>query len=367
MLNSGNILWKTSTNLKVNGAAITKGECKSAEGKSFDFTDELMNKILSHFNDAVPLKIEHGNTPEVGRAHKLGFDSVSQNLPFVGHVYGDDKRKLIESYGYNKISPEIDFTFDATTGEPIDGVITALAFVKVPAMEGTEVNCERMTFSAPSAIEGSKDMNQEGIMVFYPKGSTVVEPTSTSLTTGTSTGSTTTSYGSSTDGSGGWSSGIAATPAFPVVVPSSVPANFEAEIGKYKEISAKFEAENVDLKVNVDALTSNVADLNAQLNDYKSKVETLSAENTSFIQEKTNIVVAELKTMGFKSPETIAVDLPAKQRIEVLKQMKSNFVINAPSENPTTPVEVPKGEPTLREKAMAQIPEELRKYINSGA
>jgi uncharacterized protein (UPF0335 family) len=360
MLNSGNILWVNSTNLKVNGAAITKGECRSAEGKEFNFTEPLMNKILSHFNEAVPLKIEHGDTPEVGRAYKLGFDPSSKNIPFEGHVYGDDKRRVIESYGYNKISPEIDFTFDAE-GNPIDGVITALAFVKVPAMDGTEVNCQKMTFSAPSTDRGSEDMKQEGIMVFYPKGATVSIPSestvSDNLIMTTTTGTATSTAIGMTSSSG---------TVTPLVSPSLMPANFEADLEKYKKMSANFEAEVVALKDTTAALETNVTDLNAQLNDYKTKVTSLEAENNSFIQEKADAVVAELKTMGFKSPETIAAELPVKQRIEVLKQMKSNFVINAPAETPTNPVEVPKGELSVREKAIAAIPEELRKYINSG-
>lgn len=352
MIKLDNIMWVNSTNLKVDGAAITKGECRSAEGREFDFTPELMTKILSHFNDAVPLKIGHGETPEVGRAFKLGFDSFNQNLPFEGHVYGDDKRRSIESSGYNKISPEIDFTFDAA-GNPIDGVITALAFVKVPAMEGTQVNCQQMTFSAPEKIEGSNHMKQKGTMVFYPSGTTIAESVSTPITD-----TTIITSGTSTGGSG--------TVFYPPVVQSPPSANFEADAVKYKEMSAKFEAEAADLKVAVETATTANTDLSAQLNDYKSKVDTLTAENTSFIQEKTDAVVAELKTLGFKSPETIGINLPAKQRIEVLKEMKSNFVINAPADNPTVPVQVPKGEPTVREKAMAAIPEELRKYINSG-
>jgi len=345
MSNFENIVWRNSQNLKVKGAAITKGVCCSAEGKEFDFTDGLMTKILSHFTDAVPIKIGHGATPEVGRAYKLGFDSVSQNLPFEGHIYGNDKRKEIESTGRNKISPEIDFTFDES-GNPIDGVITALALVPIPAMEGTQVSCIPMTFSAPNE---SDHMNQEGIMVFYPKGTTVVEPTST-----------TTTY-------------------IPVVEPTGS-ANFEAEISKYKEMSAKFEAEAVaakaevasvqadvaNLKAVADAKAAEAATLAAQLNDYKTKVDALTVENTGFIQEKTDSVVAELKTLGFKSPETIATELPAKQRIEVLKQMKSNFVINAPSDKPTEPVVVPKPKATGKAAVIETIPEELRKYIKSG-
>lgn len=351
-------MWVNSTNLKVDGAAITKGECRSAEGREFDFTPELMTKILSHFNDAVPLKIGHGETPEVGRAFKLGYDSLSKNLPFEGHVYGDDKRKAIESYGYNKISPEIDFTFDAS-GNPIDGVITALAFVKVPAMEGTEVNCRQMTFSAPTN-EGSNHMKQEGIMVFYPSGTTVVEPVS--ATTASTTITDNTVHGTTTSGTG-YGNGFVT---FPPAIQSPPPANFEADVVKYKEMSAKFEAEVTELKGTVETVKTENTDLNAQLNDYKSKVETLTAENTSFIQEKTDAVIAELKTMGFKAPETIATDLSPKQRIEVLRQMKSNFVINSTADAPTNPVQVPKTEQTLREKAIAGIPEELRKYINSG-
>ena len=328
MINSKSVKWVNSNNLIVDGAAITKGECRSAEGKEFDFTDELMNKILSHFNEAVPIKIGHGDTPEVGRAFKLGFDPTIQNLPFEGHVYGDDNRKIIESYGYNKISPEIDFTFDAA-GNPIDGVITALALVKVPAMDGTEVTCKQMTFSAPtpSINDNGESMKQEGIMVFYPKGTSVPEEDSNS---------------------------------------SSAPANFEAVSSKYKQMLATFEAENIDLKGKVDEATTANADLNAQLNDYKTKFTALEAENNSYLQEKTETVVTELKTMGFKSPEMIAADLPAKQRIEVLKQMKSNFVMNAPSENPAPPIDVPK--PTLVGKAaaIAALPEELRKYVKSG-
>ncbi|MFA5306088.1 MAG: hypothetical protein WC365_01425 [Candidatus Babeliales bacterium] len=451
MFNFGDVVWIDSTNLKVQGAAITKGICRSAEGKEFDFTNELMTKILSHFDSAVPIKIGHGDTPEVGRAFKMGYDSTSKSLPFVGHIYGDDKRDEIESHGKNKISPEIDFTFDAT-GLPIDGVITALALVPIPAMEGTQVSCMPMTFSAPShpwdygkdatgswdkpslgdftsknwgeldekeksniaghfaysaelpatsfgdfkfphhnpkshavvwaavanamarlkqssldssdrktvynhlvkhykefdkpvpAMFESDHMKQEGIMVFYPKGTEVVEPI---------------------------------TP--PVVEPTGS-ANFEAEISKYKEMSARFEAEAVAAKAEVasahadvaglkavaDAKTAENATLAAQINDYKSKVDALTAENSGFIQEKTDVVVAELKTLGFKAPETIAADLPAKQRIEVLKQMKSNFVVNAPGETPTTPVVVPPAKKTGKAAVIESMPEELRKYIKSG-
>jgi hypothetical protein len=457
MFNFGNVVWVNSSNLKVKGAAITKGVCRSAEGKEFDFTEELMTKILSHFDSAVPIKIGHGDTPEVGRAYKLGYDSISKNLPFEGHIYGDDKRTEIESRGKDKISPEIDFTFDAT-GFPIDGVITALALVPIPAMEGTQVSCMPMTFSAPShpwsygkdessswdkpglgdftdkswgdlsdgektniaghfafasempptsfgdlkfphhnpkshavvwaavanamarlkqasigaddkrdvynhlvkhykefnkpipAMFESDHMNQEGIMVFYPKGTEVVVPTNA---TGTST---------------------------PPVVEPTGSANFEAEISKYKEMSARFEAEAAAAKVEVASVQADVASLKAaadakaaenatlaaQINDYKTKVDALTAENTGFIQEKTDAVVAELKTLGFKAPETIAADLPAKQRIEVLKQMKSNFVVNAPSGAPTEPVVVPPAKKTGKAAVIESIPEELRKYISSG-
>lgn len=357
MTNFENIVWKNSQNLKVKGAAITKGVCRSAEGKEFDFTDELMTKILSHFNDAVPIKLGHGETPEVGRAYKMGYDSSLKNLPFEGHIYGDDKRKAIESKGQNKISPEIDFTFDAS-GLPIDGVITALALVPIPAMEGTQVSCIPMTFSAP---DESDHMNQEGIMVFYPKGTTVVEPTSSTSSSGTSyTVGTTTTY--------------------PPVVDTTASANFEAEISKYKEMSARFEAEAVaakaevaavqadvaGLKATADAKAAEAATLAAQINDYKTKVDALTAENNSFITEKTDAVVAELKTLGFKAPETIGADLPAKQRIEVLKQMKNNFVINAPSDKPTDSVVMPPKKLTGKAAVLSTIPEELRKYIKSG-
>jgi len=338
MFNFSDVVWKDSKNLKVHGAAITKGVCRSAEGKEFDFTDELMTKILSHFNDAVPIKIGHGNTPEVGRAYKMGFDNTNKNLPFEGHIYGDDKRKDIESHGKNKISPEIDFTFDAA-GVPIDGVITALALVPIPAMEGTQVDCIPMTFSAP---DESDHMKTEGIMVFYPKGTEVPPMAETA----------------------------------PVVETS--PANFEAEISKYKEIAANFEAENVALKAEVTALKTaepvvvapvpdaeSVA-LKAQIDEYKIQVANLTNENTGFIKEKTDVVIAELKTLGFKAPETIAADLPAKQRIELLKQMKSNFVTNAPAETPTTPVDAPKPKLTGKAAVLETIPEELRKYVKSG-
>jgi len=342
MFNFGDVVWKDSKNLKVHGAAITKGVCRSAEGKEFDFTDELMTQILSHFRDAVPIKIGHGDTPEIGRAYKMGFDNINKNLPFEGHIYGDDKRKEIESRGQNKISPEIDFTFDAS-GKPIDGVITALALVPIPAMEGTQVDCIPMTFSAP---DESDHMKTEGIMVFYPKGTEVAVP-------------------GEKDGN--------ITP----VVETSNTANFEAEIGKYKQIVANFEAEVAALKTEVADL-KNAAPvvvatpdaeslaLKAQIDEYKTQVANLTNENTGFIKEKTDVVIAELKTLGFKAPETIATELPAKQRIELLKQMKSNFVTNAPAETPTTPVDAPKPKLSGKAAALATIPEELRKYVNSG-
>lgn len=343
MFNFSDVVWTDSTNLKVHGAAITKGVCRSAEGREFDFTDELMTKILSHFKDAVPIKIGHGNTPEVGRAYKMGFDNTNKSLPYEGHIYGDDKRKQIQSTGANKTSPEIDFTFDAS-GKPIDGVITALALVPIPAMEGTQVDCIPMTFSAP---DESDHMKTEGIMVFYPKGTEVVTPVVNNT--------------------------VVETPA-PVVDT----ANFEAEIGKYKQIVANFEAEVAALKTEVAALKDAapvvpvVPDaeslaLKAQIDEYKSRVETLTNENTGFIKEKTDVVIAELKTLGFKAPETIAADLPAKQRIELLKQMKSNFVTNAPAETPTTPVDAPKPKLTGKAAAIETIPEALRQYIKSGS
>jgi hypothetical protein len=164
-------------------------------------------------------------------------------------------------------------------------------------------------------------------------------------------------------------------------VETSNSANFEAEIGKYKVIVANFEAEVAALKTEVDALKAalpvvNVAPatpdaeslaLKAQIDDYKSKVDALTTENTGFIKEKTDVVIAELKTLGFKSPETIATDLPAKQRIELLKQMKSNFVTNAPAETPTTPVDAPKPKLSGKAAAIESLPEELRQYIKSGS
>ena len=345
MFNFENIIWHNSKNLKVNGAAITKGLCRSAEGKEFDFTDELMAKILSHFNDAVPIKLRHGNTPEVGRAYKMGFDSLNQNLQFEGHIYGDDKRKEIESKGQNKISPEIDFTFDAS-GVPIDGVITALALVPIPAMEGTQVSCAQMTFSAP---DESDHMKQEGIMVFYPKGTEVISPVVNNTV-------------------------VETTKPLPETI--SPTASFEADVKKYKEMSAKFEAEVVALKTEVAALKAapqvvtpdaEALALKAQNDEYKTKIDALTTENTGFIQEKTDAVVAELKTLGFKAPETIGVDLPPKQRIEVLKQMKSNFIVNAPAGAPATPVDVPKPKATGKAAAIEALPAELRKYITSGA
>lgn len=449
MFNFGDVVWKDSTNLKVQGAAITKGVCRSAEGKEFDFTEELMTKILSHFKDAVPIKMGHGDTPEVGRAFKMGYDPESQDLPFIGHIYGDDKRNEIESRGKNKISPEIDFTFDNATGLPIDGVITALALVPIPAMEGTQVTCMPMTFSAPShpwsygkdeksswekpslgdftnkqwgdldssdrsniaghfaysaelpatsfgdlkfphhnpkshavvwaavanamarlkqssldtsdrravynhlvkhykefnkpvpaMFESEDHMKQEGIMVFYPKGTEVIVPEED----------------------------------LNVKVPfvkTTSPANFEADLKKYKKISADFEAENAALKTETQTLKAAAeaekATLTAQIDEYKSKVDTLTTENTGFIQEKTDVIIAELKTLGFKAPETIAADMPAKQRIEVLKQMKSNFVISAPSDNPTEPITTPPAPLTGKAAVIATIPEELRKFIKSGS
>ena len=50
----------------------------------------------------------------------------------------------------------------------------------------------------------------------------------------------------------------------------------------------------------------------------------------------------------------------------MLKQMKSNFVVNAPAETPTEPIQAPAPKQTDKEKVMATIPEELRKFIKSG-
>jgi hypothetical protein len=151
MFNFGEqIQWNNTPVLKVEGAAITEGKCVSAEGKEFNFTDNLMLKILSHVTDPIPMGLLHNNKDVFGYAPKVGYDPVSKNLPIQGFVFDNDKRKYIESHGFDKISPEITFVFDEKTGEPIDGYITKFAFVKTPAMVGTQMKCSPAIFSAPS-------------------------------------------------------------------------------------------------------------------------------------------------------------------------------------------------------------------------
>lgn len=151
MFNFGEqIQWNNTPVLEVEGAAITEGECVSAEGKKFNFTDNLMLKILSHVTEPIPMGLLHNNEDVFGYAPKVGYDPVSKSIPFKGFVFDNEKRKYVESHGFDKISPEMTFIFDEKTGEPVDGYITKLAFVKTPAMSGTQVSCASATFSAPS-------------------------------------------------------------------------------------------------------------------------------------------------------------------------------------------------------------------------
>lgn len=151
MFNFGEqIQWNNTPVLEVEGAAITEGECVSAEGKKFNFTDNLMLKILSHVTDPIPMGLLHNNEDVFGYAPKVGYDPVSKSMPFKGFVFDNEKRKYVESHGFDKVSPEMTFIFDEKTGEPVDGYITKLAFVKTAAMSGTQVSCGSATFSAPS-------------------------------------------------------------------------------------------------------------------------------------------------------------------------------------------------------------------------
>lgn len=424
MFNFGETInWNNTPVLKVEGAAVTEGECVSAEGKKFNFTDDLMLKIISHIKDPIPIGILHGNDEVYGYAPKVGYDPVNKCIPFQGFVFNNDKRKIIESHGFNKISPEMEFIFDNVTGEPIDGHITKLAFVRTPAMSGTQVTCADATFAAPShpwsygkdetgkwvkpSLESFTDQswgdlsdkeirniaghyayaaelppkkfgdlkfphhdpkthdvvwngvanamarlnqssisdddkkqvykhlvkhykefnkvapamfercnnmteNKNGVMVFYPNG--VFTPTDTTTTSGTNFSAPNT-----------------------IVVGT---ANFEAEIASLKTKVSNFEAENATLKTQVETANASKTETDNKYAALETDYKKLQEQYGVLMSEKTDVYVSELKKLGFKAPEEIGKELPIDQRIAVLKQMKDNFVINAPANNPTESINV---------------------------
>ena len=312
MFNFGEqIQWNNTPVLEVEGSAVTEGECVSAEGKKFNFTDSLMLKILSHVTDPIPMGLLHNNEDVFGYAPKVGYDPVSKSIPFKGFIFDNEKRKYVETNGFDKVSPEMTFIFDEKTGEPVDGYITKLAFVKTPAMSGTQVSCASATFSANQSTIKTEGKNmQNDVIVFYPNGTYKPEPASTS--------------------------------SVPVITPTVTgPANFETEISRLKTVIANFEAEVATLNQQVTSTDLVKAQTDAKNVELEDNYKKLSEQYGVLMTEKVDTYVAELKKLGFTSPEIIGKDLPSEQRITILKQMKENFVTSAPGNTPTTPITVP--------------------------
>jgi hypothetical protein len=98
------------------------------------FSSDAVHKIYDGIRQNAPLVLTHSNSTPIGFATKFAI-SPNDEISYEGYVF-EEKDKLLKE-GFDSVSGEFDINAD--DGNVLDGQLERIAFVKVPAVSGTEL------------------------------------------------------------------------------------------------------------------------------------------------------------------------------------------------------------------------------------
>ena len=309
---TANIAWKSAEILKVYGSTLKQGTFIGGKSTNSgvitkdeptNFTPNYIANIYENISSHIPLYIDHalGDRRPIGYAFKFGVSESLDDIKYTGFVFNQQARNKIMIEGYDYVSPEI---------EEVNGVphLQGIAFVKNPAISGTDVSVETTVFSKPTNNTDSGDGNSMSDTVVSE--AVVAAPAQTTMPDVTMPDVTTTSNNAA-------------------YRPYTAPA--------------------------VDP----IAELKAQMEEYKAKFEQQSVKTEQLLTGQYNTLLAEVKSLGVDDPSKIVHGLPTEQKIVVLAKLKDSLVKNKPMTQ-TSPVAMTENtEQNDNDKAFKEVIKEL--------
>lgn len=312
---TSNLKWKSAEILKVFGSTLKQGTFIGGRATNSgtitkdeptNFTPNYIANIYENITTHVPLFIDHGisDRKPIGYAFKFGVTETLDDIQYAGFVFNQQARNKIMIDGYDYVSPEI----DEDNGMPH---LRGIAFVRNPAISGTEVGAEIKVFSSVGTNSPNGDSNTMNDTIV---GDVPVNP----ITTSTGTAS---------------SQPYIPTHPQPVV---HAPTNV----------------------TNTPNLVD-LSELRAEIAEYKAKFEQQSAKTEQLLTGQYNSVVVEMKSLGIEEPGKIVQGLPTEQKIAILSKLKDSLVKNKPMTSTTSTMPNVDDKTSENEKAFKEVVTEL--------
>jgi len=142
--------------LIVEGPLLKPGTFTTADRQTLTFTGDAVKKIYEKIDSNMPFVITHSGDKIIGYATQFSL-TPDNTIWYKGYVF-DDKEKVLKE-GYDSVSGEFDVVMDGSV--VADGTLERIAFVKVPAVTGADVEKAKEVM-----MEG---MSDEGNEVDVPK------------------------------------------------------------------------------------------------------------------------------------------------------------------------------------------------------
>lgn len=305
------IKWKSAEILKVFGTTIREGTFTGGKATSggvitedspTTFTPAKIARIYENIHTHVPIYMGHSTDitrRPVGYAYKFGVTDTLDDIKYNGFIFDPVAAQKIATEGWDKVSPEMEMTDE-------DSRLIAITFVPNPAITGTDADMDRVVFSKETTAPGDGKMTEN-----VPEGAT--------------------------------EAGIKA-PTTPTPTEVHTLESATAPLLKTTEIKGK---------------DTDYADLSAQLEDYKAKLEQQSSKTESLLNDKYEAIANDVKSLGIEDPSAIVRGLPTEQKIAVLSKMRESIAKNKPIASPTTSTTKIEDQSKSVEKALEEVLEEF--------
>lgn len=334
------VQWKSEKSLKVFGSTIKEGVFRGGHASIVgngvitrdtptNFTPEYIEMLYNNVRGHIPFVVEHrnGTTETVGYTYKMGVTPAMDDLKFQGFVFNETAKDKIIKEGYTFVSPEIVEETDSS-GNVTDARIVKIAFVRNPAIEGTDIGIEPIVFS-----KGDEGMTDNPVSNVTTPSQTVVTPNTT--------GTPPTGFG---------------TPVQPAVRSGNDPIDVRITVdsARTQDVPPKQDPPAVDPPAGNDVS-------NAKPMSLEEHNQALAAKIESLLTERYDGIVAELKRQGIEDPGAIVRGLPVEQKISVLSKMKDTVVKTKPIAGPVdTPVPPPNSQSKVEiDKAVSEVLAEI--------
>jgi len=282
--------WHSLGVMSAEGMSLRVGAFKASDGEVVEFSSEVLKKIFSKVQDPVPMYLTHKDAGTgkprtvLGHAVKLGLEHDGDKIHYKALMM-DPTFKMMYASGYDDTSAEIDPIRD-DAGNIIDGTLTGIAVVPNPAIVGTEMKVAAMAFEAPAS-----------------------NPVGGIRLTGNRIEKT--------------------------LLENGVPVDKVASALQDLELHFSKQFETAGLQKKFDASEAALALACAKEKDMNKKFEDLTKEFETHLGYKVDQLVAEVKTIGFASPEAVVEGLPVQQKIAMLSKIKENMIAQKPASSPS--------------------------------